>query len=295
MKSYFSIVYIHPNSLTAEKFAVGLLAFNSEQVFFDFKTDKIDFIDKLFPFLNLKLGVLNALKSIKIELQQPQNNNALINSLFKGNSQLINPTYVNYLHHYSKGIIQFSEINPIAANINASFFQKLFHQYILSTTDSALLKHPHKNFHQNFKKKINSANLKDKMDIDLKLTPQKLNGIYANTQVRMIGKNGVITAAQDIDFTINMDSLGNQLSQWDVLVNALNSFSISKQWKLGDYYVFFNKPEPKSPQEKLLNNIVKQKSSLFKINSVDEVDHLITKIESPNSGFQPLTAVLDSL
>ena len=291
MKSYFSIIYIQPNSLTAEKFAVGLLAFNDEQVFFDYKTDKIDFIEKLYPSLNLKIGVLNTLKSIKIQVEKEQHKNAISNSLFKNNNQLIDKAYASYLHNYCKGITQFSEINPIAASLSTKLFQKLFDQFILVDTASHQSKQPHKNFHQNFKKKINAAGLKDKMDIDLKLTPQKLDGIYATTQVRMIGKNGVITAAQDIDFTINMESLGNQLSQWDVLVNALNSFSSLKGFKPGDYHVFFNKPESKSAQEKLLNSIIKQKSSLFSIESVDEVDKLLAEIESSDK-YQPLSALL---
>lgn len=290
MKSYLTIIYIQPNSLTAEKFAVGLLAFDDEQVFFDYKADKIDFIDKLYPSLNLKTGVFNTLKSIKIQVEEKQLKNTITDILFQSNNQLIDKAYANYLHQYSKGLTQFSEINPIAASLSSKLFQKLFDQFILGEMSSHQLKHPHKNFHQAFKKKINAAGLKDKMDIDLKLTPQKLSGIYANTQVRMIGKNGVITAAQDIDFTINMDSLGNQLSQWDVLVNALNSFSSLKGFKPGDYHVFFNKPEPKSAQEKLLNSIVKQKSGLFSIDSVDEVDNLIFKIESSN--YQPLTSIL---
>lgn len=291
MKSYFTIIYIQPNSLTAEKFAVGLLAFDDEQVFFDFKIDKLDFIDKLYPTLNLKAGALNTLKSIKIQLGNHQIKNPTHELLFNKSNQLIDKTYANYLHHYSKGVTQFSEINPIAALLSQKLFQKLLDQFIIGATASHPLKNPHKNFHQAFKKKINAADLKNKMDIDLKLSPQKLNGIYANTQVRMIGKNGVITAAQDIDFTINMDSLGNQLSQWDVLVNALNSFSSLKGFKSGDYHVFFNKPEPKSPQEKLLNSIIKQKSGLFSINSFDEIDELLAEIESSDK-YQPLSALL---
>lgn len=291
MKSYFTIIYIQPNSLTAEKYAVGLLAFNKQQVFFDYKVDKIDFIDKLYPSLDLKTGVLNNLKSIKAELEKGKNNSST-DLLFESNNQIIDEAYTSYLHHYSKGLTQFSDINPIATELTSALFQKLFEQFIIGgSTLNSSIKHQHKSFHQSFKKKINSASLKDKMDIDLKLTPQKLNGIYANTQVRMIGKNGIITAVQDIDFTINMESLGNQLSQWDVLVNALNNFSASKGLKTGDYHVYFNKPEPKSPQEKLLNSIVKQKSGLFSVDSVDEVDKLLAKIEKSDS-YQPLSLLL---
>jgi hypothetical protein len=289
MKSYFTIIYIQPNSLTAEKYAVGLLAFNDQKVFFDYKVDKIDFIDKLYPSLNLKTGILNNLKSIKVELEKDKSSSTDL--LFQSNNQLIDKAYTSYLHHYSKGLTQFSDINPIATELKYSIFQKLFEQFIIGdSTLKSSIKPQHKNFHQFFKKKINLVSLKDKMDIDLKLTPQKLNGIYSSTQVRMIGKNGVITAAQDIDFTINMESLGNQLSQWDVLVNALNTFSELKGFKKGDYHVYFNKPEPKSPQEKLLNNIIKQKSSLFSVDSVDEVDKLLAKIE--NNNYKPLSLFL---
>lgn len=290
MNSFYSIVYIHPNSLTAEKYAVGLLLGNNQSLFFDYKPDKLSLLDKLFPSLNLKSGVLQSLKNMKHHIQQLnkdyQGKSGLI---FSELNHLLDSSYTSYLHHYSKGMIQFSEVNPVAADTDIKLFSKLFEQFI---TGEPVKQHHHsKTFHQAFKKKINSLKIQGKVDLDYKLTPSKLDGIYSDTQVRLIGKNGGITAIQDIDFTINMETLGNQLNQWEILVGALNSLSKSKNWKNGDYHVVFNKPLPRSAQEKLLNSIVKQKSVLFKVDSENEVDELLQKIEK--NDYQPISTLIN--
>ncbi|MEJ7779026.1 MAG: hypothetical protein WKF68_05500 [Daejeonella sp.] len=291
MKSFYSIVYIHPNSLTAERYAVGLLLGNSSTLLFDFKVEKLNGLDRLYPSLHLKNGVLSSLKSIKQHIQQLVNEQIVLKaSMFNEISHLLGNDYSTYLHNYSNGMIQFSQPAPVALEVDAKLFSNLVDRFIVGEPAKSL--NHHKSFHQAFRKKITTLNIKDKVDLDYKLSPAKLEGIYTDTQVRLIGKNGVITAVQDIDFTINMVNLGQQLNEWEILVSALNDFSVAKSWQPGDYHVVFNKPLPKSPQEKLLNRIRTQKKDLFKLDSESEIDRVLHKIET--SQYQPLSVLINN-
>ncbi|TCC86369.1 hypothetical protein [Pedobacter hiemivivus] len=286
MKTLYSIIYVQPNSLTAEKVAVGLMVFAKDKLWFDYEPSKIDLVEKLQASLNLKAHLYQSFKGMKAFIQELNNNKGVNSGMFSEINVFSSDAYAEYLSKYSTGVIHFSGPLPIAGLMDIKLFNNLLEKFI----GSKPIKMGFKNtFHNDFKKKINTVNLKDKVDIDFKITPNKIDGIYSETQVRLIGKNGLITAVQDIDFTINPETLGQQLNQWDVLINALNNFSSEKKWPLGDFNVVFNKPEAKSFQEKLLNKIHGQKKG-FNLIEINEVDKILKKIEE--NDYKPLSTLI---
>jgi hypothetical protein len=288
MKTQYSIIYIKPNVLTAEKLAVGMIIFTKDKIWFDFESSKIDIVDKLHPSGSLKAHLSTSLKGMKSYIQEinMQSNDSKA-CLFAHKAIFSEVTYAKYLNNYSAGLIHFGEPTPIASAVDNKMFFSLFDKFIGVKESKDIKKN---SFHQDFKKKLSSVDLKDKVDIDYKITPNKIDGIYSNTQVRLIGKNGVVTAIQDIDFTNSLETIGNQLNQWEVLANALNKLSTEKNWpENGEYNIVFNKPEKKSNQEKLLNKIYKQ-DKRFKLIEINEVDKLLFKIQE--NDYKPLSTLI---
>lgn len=289
MKSVYSIIYIKPNSLTSEKIAVALMLVSESKVWFEFEPTKVSLAEKFFANKSSINSISNTLKEIKTFLEENNKNaNLYFNELFT-EKQLIKEDYLNYLHHYSNNIIHFSK--PFALSLSAD--DKIFNNLLVKFLDYKLPKsgdHKKMNFHHQFKTVLKEANIEDKVDFDLILTPKEVKGIYADTTVKVIGKNGILTAANNIDFQIGEETLINHLNQWDVLINSLNEFSKNKKWGQGNYYLFFNKPEPKSSQEKILNTISKTKNTAFHLTDFDEIDSFIHKIQE--NDYQPLSEFL---
>ncbi|MEO8794269.1 MAG: hypothetical protein ABI390_02320 [Daejeonella sp.] len=289
MKSWYSIIYSHPNAYSAEQIACGLLVVNPTGILFEYDEEKLDIVSKL-SLIDIKAHLKQSFYNLKLTVKKlnEENQKAEV-QFFMEPKLLFQQSYGNYLHKYSHGIIQYSEPNPVASEVSKEKFNILFEKFIgPKKKDKGTF---NKNlFHNSFKKKLANPSLKAKVDIDLKLTPQKLEGIYTETNVRLIGKNGVITAVNDLDFTVSTETLGTHLNEWDVLVNALNTFSAEKKWKKGEYHIVFNKPKAKSIQEKIFNNIIESKKGMYHLTSFDEVDSIIEKIEK--NEYSPISMFL---
>uniref|UniRef100_F4CBJ8 DUF3037 domain-containing protein n=1 Tax=Sphingobacterium sp. (strain 21) TaxID=743722 RepID=F4CBJ8_SPHS2 len=286
MNTFYSIIYTKPNSANDEKIAVGLVLVSNGKVWFDFALQKIDIAEKLISG-SVKGQLLNSMKGLKTFFSNLPNQ--LSDTLFIEENFFTQKSYLQYLHQYTNNVLQFSEPMPLAAEGDSALFSKLAEKLIdMKVNEKASGKKSM--FHHKVLAVIKKANLQNKVDIDLKLSPKRLKGIYTDTSIRLIGKNGIITAANDIDFTIAPETLANQLSQWEVLIHALNSLSEDKNWKSGSYHLIFNSPEKKSEQEKILNRAKQDKKDIYKLLNVDEIDTLLHTIKE--NDYQPLSNLL---
>lgn len=275
MKSIYSIIYIKPNSMTSEKIAVALMLISGNKVWYEYEPAKISLAEKFFTNKDTIKLISHTLKSVKTFLADTNNT--------------VDEDYLNYLHKYSNNLIHYSKPYALALDGDDAIFNTLLEKildYKLPISNA-----PKKfNFHHQFKTVLKDAKIENKVDIDLILTPTEIKGIYADTTIKVIGKNGILTAANNIDFHISETALINQLNQWDVLVHALNKFSADKKWGQGNFYLFFNKPEHNTVQEKILNTIHNTINPAFQLTDFDEVDSFINKIQ--DNDYQPLSVFL---
>ncbi len=284
MKAFYSILYFQSNSFSEEKVAGGLLVVSPDKVWFSIHEGKLDIVAKLVNE-HVKDQLRATLKNIKkfTDELNKHDSTAYQSALFKKPEAFFTEAYGSYLHKYSQGILQYSTPMPLNLNVDKKQFDFLFEKFIGPKKEGKAIDGK-SDFHREVQQKLKEADLKEKVDINLKLSPQKLNGIYSDTNVRMIGKNGKITALQDIDFTISLELLGRQLNEWDVLVHALNQFGSIKSLKQGDYNLVFNKPIAHTPQEKLLNRILGS-SKEFNVIALDETDAVLDKIDDEYKPF----------
>lgn len=289
MKAFYSVIYFQSNSFSSEKIAGGLLLFSPQNIWFEYLPMKLEIISKLMTehvTSHLKLTLKGIEQFVKTFNSKPVYSDQL--PCFAEPESFFNELYASYLNKYSQGILQYNEPQPIAAIPSTKLFNALFEKFVGKKKE--FISPGKYNFHNEIQKKLNKPTLKEKVDINLKLNPQKFEGIYSETKISLIGKNGVLTAMQDIDFDINMETLGQHLNQWDVLVDALGKLSQRKQWNKGDYNLVFNKPKSNSLQEKLLNKVKKSNDKAFKLIDVNEVETIIAKVES--NDYTPFTKLI---
>jgi hypothetical protein len=276
MNSFISTIFINTNSVSSEKIAAAIIIATPEKVWYKFATHKIDFAEKIIINSHIKKHLQVCFKLIENKVKE-------VNELMEnGKSQLLpfesifNENYFNYLSKYSNGLLSFEKPKSIAGKINPNTFIKL---YSLYTGDIIIAKKGNKqvNFHQSVNEKLKNPSLIEKADVDLKILPSKLDGIYTPVQVKLATKNGIIQAYQDIDFTTSPETIAKHLYEWEVLTDALNSYSYKKNLKKGVYKIIFNKPEPKSEQESILNKIHKN-TIKFGLTEFNEIDLVINEI-----------------
>ena len=281
MKSFISIIYLQTNSVSGEKIAVGLLAVSEDEIYFQVSEQKIKLVSKLFNADVLKHAEISfALISNKVNETNKENKSQ---SLLK-NDSLFTKEYISYLNKYSKGLMQFDVPKSYAGAIDKKVFKTLFEQFIGSWEEKLHTSKKQATIQTIPKKKLNKPVFQQKVDVDYTLQPQKIKGLLLPQDITLITKNGNILAAQAIDFNNSEEVITKHAYELEVIVNCLQKLgeeTISKNHQ-GNYYLLFNKPVKNSPQEKLLNEIIKTKSGLMNIEEAGFLDELENKLQQEN-------------
>lgn len=278
MKSLLSIIYLQTNTVSGEKIAVGLLAVSENEVFFQVSDHKLKLVAKLSNADVLKHAEISfALINNKVAETNKENKS---HSLIK-NDSLFTKEYISYLNKYSKGLMQFDVPKLYAGIIDKKIFKTLFQQFIGEWEEKPEVVKKVVQFHTVIKKQLNKPVFKQKVDIDYTLNPQKIAGLLKPLDITLISKNGNILAAQAIDFSNSEDVITKHTYELQVIIDCLEKLgqqNINKKHQ-GNYYLLFNKPAKKSPQEKLLNEIIKTKAGIMNIEEAGYLDTLEGKLE----------------
>jgi intein/homing endonuclease len=112
----------------------------------------------------------------------------------------------------------------------------------------------------------------ERVNLDYKLSPAKIPSLIAQENITIISKNGNILAGELIDFTANIEMVKQNIYEFEAIVKSLKIFEkqhIINSKNNTNYYALFNKPEPKSVQEKFLNHL----------KSLDQTDFINFQLE----------------
>ncbi len=281
MKSILSIIYLQTNTLSNEKIAVGLLAISDNEIFLELSEDKIKFGSKLtnsdiIKHLELSFGLIKNKVNL---INDEKKSHKLLND-----TNLFTKEYINYLNKYSKGFLQFDSPKSYAGNIDKFVFIDLFQKFIGKWNEEKKNLTKQVQFHTIIKKQLNNPVFKEKTDIDYILKPNNIKGLLKPHDVTLISKNGSILAAKAIDFNNSEEVITKHTYELEIIANCLNNFgkeTISKS-HIGDYYLLFNTPPKNSQQEKLLNDIIKTKKGILKIEEASFLKELESKLEKTN-------------
>lgn len=278
MKSILSIIYLQTNSLSNEKIAVGLIAISENEILLEVSDEKLKFGTKFTNIDTIKHLELN-FGLIKNKVNQVNCDKKSYNLL--NDTNLFTNDYINYLNKYSKGFLQFDSPKSYAGDIDKLIFKNLFEKFIGKWNEEKKGITKHVQFHTIIKKHLNKPIFKDKVDVDYVLNPNHIKGLLKPHDITLISKNGSILAAKAIDFNNSEEIITKHTYELEIIANCLNNFgkeSINKN-HIGEYYLLFNKPLKNSQQEKLLNEIIKTKKNILKIEEASFLKELECKLE----------------
>lgn len=278
MESFFVPIYLKLGKLSDEKLLVALIMITPEQIWMKYSQKRIQLSSQIInsDYSNLAKEVLSQIENKANQVNAISNKP---NELKFDNPHVFTIEYFEYLKKYSQNTLLFGSVEKNNAIHSKEDFNAFYE--VLLNEKIELVKSVKKNFSTKVKTKLKESNIEDKADIDYKLSSKKITGLYNDTNITLISKNGSIIAAEAIDFNIGMPSLTNSLNSFEVLINSLNQFSEINHFPKGTYYILNSIPQSGSEQEKLLNKIHQNKSQL-KLISEDEIDEITEKIHFGN-------------
>ncbi|MDO9615938.1 MAG: hypothetical protein Q7J86_15615, partial [Bacteroidota bacterium] len=278
-KSFFIPTYLKLGKLSEDKLLVGLIAVTPQSVQVKYSAKRIQLCAQVVSPEYAHLA--------KAVLEQIQNKASEVNALLSKsgeihfeNNHVFNADYFEYLQKYSQNTIVFGNLEAFNTGSSPSAFVGLYES--LLNEKAELVKTVKSNFQAKIKTSIKASGIEDKADIELKISPDQLAGLYNDMTVSLITKNGSIFAVEAIDFNNGIPALTNSLNAFDVLIGSLNQFSKEHKLKPGTYQILNSIPKSGSEQEKLLNHIFNAKKDLYKVMPEDSIEEITNKIKTGN-------------
>lgn len=219
MATIYSILYVTFNATLNEKVGIGLFMTNG--------------IENIFKYSPKKLSALKGLLSPARHSFVKQ----YFESLYKELKEipLIQHKDLSYLSNYSNNIIRFSEPKKIEIPFGDESFDKLFEKYIF----------------KDLKEKIEIVNIKnvvkeslfpkikDKVNLQKRITSTEISNVFSPIIVDFIGENGVVTTGKTIDFTKAITSVESDIAKFISLSKALE---LEGKYN-GKYFILGREPQ----------------------------------------------------
>lgn len=279
MKNFLTNIYISTNSVAAEKVSVGLIAITDKQLYFSYSENKVSLASKLanHDFVSFVKGQLklieNKIQDLNLDLEK--------NKLFS-NSKFFEEAFYSYLSVYSQNLIQYSKPTPISSSINEETFLLLFQKFVgeeKQEKETNLIK---KQFTTKVYSYLNQPSFQKKADIDYKVKPKNVTGIFDPLKVTFISKNGSILTGQAINFNSSKENITKHLYEYNALVNGLIALSVKHKLNtIGDYKLIAEEPELGTDQHKIYTQLLKPKNQIpFDVIHPDQLPEVSEKLEN---------------
>ncbi len=265
MQTFYSILYANTRLSIQERLSIGLVLWNEERVFFHYSSSKLEILNAMLEseaaFKMLKASVLNFNNWIQVEQKE---------NLYPHNVSI---NEMNYLATYCNNLISFSKPEVIKVEVTESSFNSLFNLFIWtdSSTDNASRSQNAETFEMFVRNQL-FPRLKNRMNWDIELTPDKLPNLVFNTSVSFIGVNGVVVAGQSINFDKRSYNLKHDLGSFFNLIKA-----IQHNREAGKYYIIGDEPQQKDLRYTIWDNV--RKLSYIEYVPKDETEKIVIYAE----------------
>ena len=279
MKTFFSTISIQTNPVSLEKVVVALLAVTESHVHFHYSKNKLNLLDKLAPS---KMGI-GALA--KKSLQQIKNTvNETNKSLQKSQTTIVfeksifSKEYFSYLNKYNNGILSFSEPASIPFDFTTEKFESYYLNFVGEPTEMIEKKTP--SFAQKIKPAFEKEGLEEKADLKFYFEPIHFHGIFKDTDISLITKNGDINAIQTIDFNLTEQTIVTNVFETQSIHAALQHFAKATRTKVKPIKIVFEEPSLDSSNHALFDITHKNLKDSFDFITPDTLEKETEKISN---------------
>lgn len=271
MKTIYSILYVTLNTTLNERVSVGMLMSNGFEHYFKFSSEKLTAFKGILSNERFNI-VKNYLKSVEKEICFKPHQLFTEKELKK---DWINEGYISYLSKYSNNIIQFSSPKTIDVDLNTDNFKRVFEKYIFRYTeeiDEIIELNVYSKVKENLFPKI-----KNRVNLELTLTSNDFENLFAPIEIDFIGINEIPLAGQTIDFEKKHYYLENDITRFVSLTKAIELEGNSK----GKYFILGREPQKNIDKNHQLWEHIRD-SDFLDFVDIDEVGIVEGYIEEHN-------------
>ncbi|POS02281.1 hypothetical protein Q361_105176 [Flavobacterium croceum DSM 17960] len=274
MKTLYSILYVTLNTTLNERVSIGVLMSNGFEHYFKYSHEKLTAFKSILDSERYNL-VKSYLKSLEREVGFSLENSNQLFTKRELKSDWINEGYITYLAKYSNNIIQFSTPKSIDIDLNSINFKRVFEKYIFKYTEEAdeIIEF---NVHSKVKKDL-FPKIESRVNIELTLTSNDFENLFAPIEIDFIGINGIPVAGQTIDFEKKHYYLENDVTRFVSLTKAIELEGNNK----GKYYVLGREPQKNTDKNHLLWEHIRD-SDFLEFIDIDEFGIVEEYIEKHN-------------
>ncbi|RDV11326.1 hypothetical protein DXT99_24805 [Pontibacter diazotrophicus] len=277
MDSYFSLIKFVNNNDSNENIVVGLIVMSGEKLYYNISQTKLAFTKKLNP----KSWRLFDFSLSKFNSFLEEDNDLLYKEQYKIFSSSLDKSYFSRLSNYQNGVFQITK----PESINMKFDKDSFYLYFKKLVGEELTKpHPDlskKRFEIKLKHYYQNKVFHQRADLNYRVQPDNIPGLFFPVEVDFIAKNGQLLVGQAIDFNSQPKTIAKRFNEFENLVYNLEKFSNVKKIDKGSYNLIYGRPQARSEQEKIFNDIYRKKDEApFKIIEPEELNEIAKLLES---------------
>jgi hypothetical protein len=282
MKTFFSTLSIQTNPVSLEKVVVALLAVTESHVFFHYSKSKLNLLDKLAP-AQIGIGAL-----AKKSLQQIKNNvNETNKALQKDQTTIVfaksifSKEYFSYLNKYNNGILSFSEPAALPFDFTTEKFKSYYLHFVGEPFEVVEVKT--QSFAQKIKPAFEKEGLEEKADLKFYFDPINFHGVFKDTDVSLITKNGDISAIQTLDFNLTEHSVVNNVYETQSIHAALQHFAKKNGVGVKPIQIVYEEPPLNSTAHNLFDITYSNLKLDFDFITPDVLEQQTEKIANSNN------------
>jgi hypothetical protein len=200
MKTFYSILSLNIKPEINERLSVGMLMICEKKVLFHFSKQKLSNLQKLIR-KDVYSAALDYLKMVERSFRQNENMNQA-NDI--QDSRIFCEPYIEYLSRYNNNLVTFGKPNFIDLEFTEQLFKTMFRKLV---DDSAFeVVTIEKKIIDQFKKRF-FPDIKPYFNIEKEIDAMDFPGLITPVKVDLLGKNGIETLGQTIDFEKRIHSI----------------------------------------------------------------------------------------
>ncbi|MDE3212587.1 MAG: hypothetical protein KGM98_05075 [Bacteroidota bacterium] len=287
MVTQYSILSVLIRPEIQEKISIGLLLFDTKEVYFSFSKNKLQVSKELLPspsYKILKEILENIEKKVETDNLNPIDKKRF--RIFKSRiaDHLFSHSYVSYLSNYSNNVISFSKPKEIHLEINEENFLSLFNKYIdyiiVSTEVIQKLKPAE------YIKKQYGERIKAHYDFNKELTHDQVENLITPVRIDFAGKNEIDVFAQTIDMEAGPGTVANHINAF---IQLLTTYQKNNK-RMKDFLIAKEPAIESFPKQHDIWNQLRN-SGILNYLDLSESEEII--IYAEKHGVVPLTKSID--
>lgn len=244
MKSFYSVLYLKPESASDEKLAVGLFLNSDHRPVFDFSENKLKAASRIID-PDAVDSVEKMLKNIKRKVKSISKDSGQKEGFEIGT---FSESYFDYLSRYSNNMLIYSKPSENIGDYKAGDFENLFKLMVDKNYGEKEKKTV--SFRQTVAKTLKSSVIADRVDIRYRIPKNRVKSVFSNHEVDYIGVNNNIISGNSLDTRTEPHSLEMKIYKVRALTDGLLDLAKALGFKNeGRHTLLFNEPEGKKQKE----------------------------------------------